>query len=124
MLNVMTRTRKTEIQTALSTRSPTSQPMSVVPSLYRNLIALETATSCSPARTAYANLAHGSQQGHPQQHTKTAAELFSPVDPADGKTDTAAHEPTGELHDRGVDGHQRRHLTQTANDRRDNWTRR
>jgi hypothetical protein len=62
MLKTMTRTRKTEIQTALSTLSPISQFRNVFPSSYRNLIAFETATNCSPARTAYANLLQGGQQ--------------------------------------------------------------
>jgi hypothetical protein len=44
-----------------------------------------------------------------------------PVDPTDGKTNTAAQEPTGELHDWGVDGHQRCHLAQAADDRRNHW---
>jgi hypothetical protein len=52
MLKDTTRTRKTDIQTALSTRSPTSQFRKVLPSSYRNLMALDTATNCSPARTA------------------------------------------------------------------------
>jgi hypothetical protein len=46
ILNVTTRTKNTEIHTALSTRSPVSQLRNVFPSSYRNLIAFERATSC------------------------------------------------------------------------------
>ena len=52
----ITITRKSEIQTALSTLFPVDQLRNVLPSSYRNLMVLDTATNSSAARTAYANL--------------------------------------------------------------------
>lgn len=55
-LITITRIRKIDIHTALSTSSPIFQLRNVLPSSYRNLIVLETATSSSAAKIQYANL--------------------------------------------------------------------